>query len=232
MLVLKFGVIGDPARGQNWSLIWVDLSTYTWNKCTRLWESCTTFKHGGWRKKRIRRWGSGFGAGEQRSADSGSLPAEPLNTLYQPLPPPTPPQHPPHLPRGFSPPQSGGLPSPNNPISEPGHAPPITKTRLGKLTNHKARCIRVEGDQVRLFKSRLDHLEGFHTNDVVKLSDKKNQYPYRGSKQSHMPHCTEIKLAIQFHNWEKNSGVPFCHNNSQDPDLPNTKTQPISKPPV
>ena len=89
MLVLKFGVIGDPARGQNWSLIWVDLSTYTWNKCTRLWESCTTFKHGGWRKKRMRRWGSGFGAGEQRSADSGSLPAEPLNTLlYQPLPPP------------------------------------------------------------------------------------------------------------------------------------------------
>ena len=103
-------------------------------------------------------------------------------------------QHPPHLPRGFSPPQSGGLPSPNNPISEPGHAPPITKTRLGKLTNHKARCIRVEGDQVRLFKSRLDHLEGFHTNDEVTLSNKKNQYQYRGSKQSHMPHCTEIKI--------------------------------------
>ena len=108
--------------------------------------------------------------------------------------PPTPPRHPPHLPRGFSPPQSGGLPSPNNPISEPGHAPPITKTRLGKLTNHKARCIRAEGDQVRLFKSRLDHLEGFHTNDVVKLSNKKNQYQHRGSKQSHMPHCTEIKI--------------------------------------
>ena len=80
----------------------------------------------GWRKKRMRRWGSGFGAGEQRSADSGSLPAEPLNTLYQPLPPHT---------------TSTPSPPPKGLLSPTEWWPPLSKqSDLGarsRPTNHK-----------------------------------------------------------------------------------------------